>query len=157
MNGAAIQKLNLPEYGFRFSERQGQACIYDEFRQRWAVLTPEEWVRQNFLKFLSGQKGFPRSLMAVEKKVDIHGLPQRFDLLVYNRKGEPLLVAEFKAPGVAIDQGVFDQVIRYNNTLLAPYIIASNGLSHFCCYIDFSAGNASYLPEIPDFKDVSGC
>ncbi len=149
-----MQKLNLPEYHFRTIQKQKVELIFDEFRRRWVVLTPEEWVRQNFLKFLLDEKGFPKTLMAIEKVVEINRLQQRFDLLVYNRKGKPLLVAEFKAPEVAINQAVFDQVIRYNNSLMAPYILVSNGRVHFVCYIDFKVGRAEYLREIPEFNSL---
>mgnify|MGYP004702821079 CR=1 FL=1 len=149
-----MQKLNLPEYHFRTIQKQKVELIFDEFRRRWVVLTPEEWVRQNFLKYLQEVKGCPKPLMAIEKVVEINGLQQRFDLLVYDRKGKPLMVAEFKAPEVAINQAVFDQVIRYNNSLMAPYILVSNGMEHFVCRIDFKGGSTEYLKEIPIFNQL---
>jgi len=115
-----MQKLKLPEYGFRMREKNKQILIFDEFRHRWVVLTPEEWVRQHYLKFLVTEKRFPKQLLAVEKKVMVNGLPQRFDLMVCDRKGNPLLVAEFKSPSVEITQPVFDQAGRYNGILRAP-------------------------------------
>jgi type I site-specific restriction endonuclease len=147
-----MQKLNLPEYHFRTMQKQNKDFIFDEFRRRWVILNPEEWVRQNFLKYLLEVKGYPKTLMAIEKVVEVNGLQQRFDLLVYDRKGKPLLVAEFKAPEVSINQFVFDQAIRYNNTLMAPFILVSNGMNHFVCQIDFRVGKAKYLLEIPEFR-----
>jgi hypothetical protein len=149
-----MQKLNLPEFHFRLVERQGMLFVFDEFRNKWVILTPEEWVRQNFLRYLSDYKGFPKTLMSVEKKVNINGLSQRFDLLIFDRKGQPLLVAEFKAPGVAVNQDAFDQVLRYNGSLMAPYVMISNGLSHFISRIDFDSGIAEYLKEIPDYAAI---
>ncbi len=149
-----MQKLNLPEFQFRLVERQGVLFVFDEFRSKWVVLTPEEWVRQNFLRYLSDYKGFPKTLMSVEKKVNINGLSQRFDLLVFDRKGLPLLVGEFKAPGVAVSQEAFDQVLRYNGNLMARYVIISNGLSHFISRIDFDSGSAEYLKEIPGYAAI---
>ncbi len=149
-----MQKLRLPEYGFRFREKKERILIYDEFRHRWVVLTPEEWVRQHYLKFLVAEKRFPNQLLAVEKKVMINGLPQRFDLLAYDRKGNPLLVAEFKSPSVEITQSVFDQAGRYNGILRAPYLLVSNGLHHFICRIDFTTQSTEYLPEIPGYEHL---
>lgn len=149
-----MQKLNLPEFRFRIKEQNRQVLIFDEFRRKWMVLSPEEWVRQNFLKYLTEMKGFPKTLLAVEKKVDINGLPQRFDLLVYNRNGLPLLVAEFKSPAVNIDQQTFDQAVRYNSRLMAPYVLVSNGLSHFISKIDFASGTSGFLKEIPSFREL---
>lgn len=151
-----MQKLQLPEYPFRIKEENGVKLIFDRFRKRWVRLSPEEEVRQRFLSYLESEKGFPAALMAVEKKVDVHGQPQRFDLLVYDRKGMPLLVAEFKAPGVAITQDAFDQALRYNSVLKAPFFLVSNGLTHFICRIDFEAHSAGYLDYIPDFPEISG-
>lgn len=150
-----MQKLQLPAYSFRTSGKEGKTLIFDEFRRRWITLTPEEWVRQNFLKYLTSEKHFPPALISVEKKVNIHGLTQRFDLLVYDRKGKPLLVGEFKAPGVMISQTAFDQAIRYNSMLLAPYFLVSNGMNHFMCYVDYKEKKTSYLKEIPDFNELT--
>ena len=93
-----MQKLQLPEYSFRIRKRDAGDLIFDEFRHRWVALTPEEWVRQHFLKYLSDEKKCPPSLMAVEKKVEINELQQRFDLLVYDRSGNPLMVANSRRP-----------------------------------------------------------
>lgn len=150
-----MQKLNLPEFSLRMRENHGVVSIFDRFRKKWVSLTPEEWVRQNFLHYLSDYKGFPPALMAVEKKVDINGLPQRFDLLVYDRAGQPLLLAEFKSPEVPIDQQAFNQVVRYNNFIRAPFVLVSNGISHYVSLISFSANSYEYLTDIPDFKAMS--
>lgn len=150
-----MQKLQLPAYTFRIREHDNKSLIFDEFRHRWVTLTPEEWVRQHFLKYLSMEKKFPRSLMAVEKKVAVNGLPQRFDLLVYDRKGNPLLVAEFKAPGIPVNQSVFDQALRYNSTLMAPFFLISNGLDHFICQVDYLNYQTSYIREIPSYDEIA--
>jgi len=149
-----MQKLQLPEYSFRLREERGRMLIFDEIRRRFVALTPEEWVRQHFLHYLVAEKGYPASLMAVEKKVNVNGLSQRFDLLVYDRKGAPLLVAEFKAPGVAVTQAAFDQAVRYNSALKVPLILVSNGLQHFVCRVDYAAHTAGYLREVPHFDEV---
>ncbi|HPJ78160.1 MAG TPA: type I restriction enzyme HsdR N-terminal domain-containing protein [Prolixibacteraceae bacterium] len=151
-----MQNLQLPEYTFRTKDHGGDRWIYDVHRRRWVRLTPEEGVRQRFLRFLERERGFPVPLMAVERKVEVNGLPQRFDLLVYDRKGNPLLVGEFKAPGVAITQEAFNQALRYNSVLKAPYFLVSNGLTHFMCRIDFEIHKAEYLVQIPEFAEMTG-
>ncbi|MCL1821257.1 MAG: type I restriction enzyme HsdR N-terminal domain-containing protein [Prolixibacteraceae bacterium] len=149
-----MHKLNLPDFGFRISDEGSQTRIFDQFRRKWVALTPEEWVRQHMLRYMADFKNYPRALMAVEKKVDVNGLSQRFDLLIYNRRGKPLLIAEFKSPDVKIDQRVFDQMIRYNTRLLAPLALASNGMNHFICKLDFENHSAEYLSEIPDYLSI---
>ncbi len=151
---AAMQNLNLPVFNFRLRSESGSDYIFDEFRRRWVVLNPEEWVRQNFLKFLHEKKEFPKSLMAIEKRVFVNGLAQRFDLVVYRRNGVPIMVAEFKAPCVEIGQDTFDQAIRYNNFIKAAYVLVSNGITHYTCKIDFKKGSAEYLNDIPNFGDL---
>jgi len=151
---AGIQKLNLPEYSFRIKNENGNESIFDEIRKKFILLTPEEWVRQNFIRFLVSEKKFPVALIAVEKKVEVNGRPQRFDLLVYNRNGLPLMIAEFKAPDVKITQESFDQVARYNMALKVEYIVVSNGLSHFSCRFNFSQNSYSYLKTIPAYDEI---
>jgi hypothetical protein len=150
----AMQKLKLPSYSFRIEEKNGKQFIFDDTRRKWLTLTPEEWVRQHFILFLAKEKKFPKSLMAIEKKVLINGLSQRFDLLVYDRKGNPLLIAEFKSPDVPIDQLTFDQASRYNSVLRAPYFLISNGIVHFVCKLDFENRTTRYLGEIPDYGEL---
>ncbi|WP_423128878.1 type I restriction enzyme HsdR N-terminal domain-containing protein [Gaoshiqia sp. Z1-71] len=147
-------KLNLPLYSFRTKTEAGKIRIFDEIRKKFLVLTPEEWVRQNFIRFLINEKAFPAQLMVIESGLKINQNQFRADLLVYNRAGQPLLVVEFKAPSVKITQNTFDQVARYNMTFQVPYLIVSNGLDHYCCRVDFAAKNYSFLKEIPAFTDL---
>lgn len=148
-----MQKLNLPEYPFRIKTEGGKTLIFDSIRKKYVVLTPEEWVRQNFIQYLAAEKKFPETLMAVEKKLTVNNQPRRFDLLVYQRSGQPFLIAEFKAPNVKITQEAFDQAVRYNMTLRVDFIVVSNGLQHFACAIDYKKNSFAYLPEIPFFID----
>ena len=147
-----MQQLNLPEYSFKIKKEKGKSFIFDANRKKYILLTPEEWVRQNFMRYLVQEKKYPETLMAVEKKITLNGKLFRFDLLVYNRKGQPDLVAEFKAPDVKITQHSFDQVVRYNMVLQVQFIIVSNGLQHFICEMDYPKNSYAFLKEIPEFK-----
>jgi type I site-specific restriction endonuclease len=147
-------ELNLPTYSFRFQDQDGKKLIFDELRKKMIVLTPEEWVRQNFIRYLVDVKGFPPSLMAIETGLKLNRNQFRADLLVYNRQGKPLLIVEFKAPSVKISQQTFDQITRYNMTFQVPYLIVSNGLSHYCCSVDIEKKSYSFLKEIPDFQQL---
>ncbi len=146
-----MQKLNLPEYAFRTKTENGKQLIFDSIRKKFVVLTPEEWVRQNFIQYLKKEKKYPENLMAVEKQIMVNDKRRRFDLLIYLRNGQPHLIAEFKAPNVKITQDAFDQVVRYNMALRVERVIVSNGLQHFACEIDYVKNSFSYLPEIPEF------
>ncbi|MCF6356479.1 MAG: type I restriction enzyme HsdR N-terminal domain-containing protein [Draconibacterium sp.] len=147
-----MHKLNLPEYSFRTKIENGKQFIFDSIRKKFVVLTPEEWVRQNFIRYLKDEKKYPETLMAVEKQIKVNGKQRRFDLLIYSRNGQPYLIVEFKAPNVKISQDAFDQVVRYNMALRVEKVIVSNGLQHFACQIDYIKNSFVYLPEIPEFS-----
>ncbi|VAW13992.1 hypothetical protein MNBD_BACTEROID01-748 [hydrothermal vent metagenome] len=144
-----MQKLNLPGYNAQIKEEEGKSFIFDIIRKKYVVLTPEEWVRQNFIHYLIREKRYSGALMAVEKRVMVNGQPQRFDLLIYSRNGQPHLIAEFKAPSQKISQNAFDQAVRYNMALKVNFIIISNGLQHFICQIDYSKNSYAFLKDIP--------
>lgn len=146
-----MQELNLPAYEFRIKTERTKKYIFDTVRKRFVLLTPEEWVRQHFIRYLIEEKNYPESLMAVEKQITLNGKLFRFDLLVFRRNGQPLLIAEFKAPGVKISQDTFDQVVRYNMKLKVERVVVSNGLQHFVCEIDYQQNSYKYLREVPEF------
>ena len=148
-------QLNLPAYEVKVKENGTKGKeVFDAFRKKYVRLTPEEWVRQHFLHFLCDTKHYPKSLIAVEKSLTIHGRPRRFDAVVYNPDGLPVLLLEFKAPEVKLTQAVFDQVAAYNLALHADYLIISNGLSHYCCKMDYLKHRYHFLKDIPDFTDL---
>lgn len=150
-----MQKLNLPEASLRIKNRHDKKFIFDITRRKFVLLTPEEWVRQNFIHFLITHKNYPQSLMAVEKQIKVNQKLFRFDLVVYRRNGTPFLIVEFKGPGVKITQEAFDQVVRYNMLMKVELVAVSNGLDHFVCAVDYSTGKYSYLKEIPEFRHIS--
>ncbi len=152
--GIVMQKLNLPEFSFRIKTEDDKMFIFDTLRKKFVRLTPEEWVRQNFVQFLISRKNFAFSLIAIETSLKINNNQQRADLVVYNRSGVPLLIAEFKAPEVKISQQTFDQIVRYNMQLKVPFLVVSNGLNHYCCQINYSENSYTFLSDIPDFKDI---
>ena len=146
--------LNLPQYTFRIKEKLDKKLIFDDFRRRWVALSPEEWVRQNFVRYLTEEKHFPASLVAIERSLRMNQRDFRTDIVLFSKSGNPLVVVECKAPQVKITQMVFDQIARYNLDLRVNYLIVTNGLMHYCCRFDQSQLSYAFLPEIPDFKDI---
>ena len=151
----AITKLNLPEYKFRFREAGQKKQIFDSFRKKFVAFTPEEWVRQNFLMYLTLGKNYPSSLVAVEAGLQLYKRKKRTDIVVYNNTGKPVLIVECKAPDIKISQDVFDQIARYNMALQVNYLIVTNGLEHYCCLLDYENNSYQFLKEIPDYKNLS--
>jgi hypothetical protein len=151
----SMHKLNFPDAIPRLQTENGVTKIFDTVRRKWLVLTPEEWVRQHLVTYLHSHKSCPLGLMAIERSLKMNGMVRRSDVVVFGRNNNPLLLAECKAPGIRLSQRTFDQAARYNMTLRVPYLMITNGLEHFCCRIDFEHQSYAFLPEIPDFTEMS--
>lgn len=146
--------LNLPEYQFNIKKENDRTLIFDRLRRRFVVLTPEEWVRQNVVEYLIVDKKFPAGFMANEISLFQNGLKKRCDTVLYDKTKTPLLLAEFKAPDVVISQQTFDQIVHYNFILKVYFLLISNGLHHFFCYVDYQRQHIEYLPEIPTYEEL---
>lgn len=151
-----MERLNLPEYSFKIRSREGRNFIFDPFRKKEYLLTPEEWVRQNFLQYMVVEKGFPASLISVEMGFRLNKLIKRGDIVAFGKNGKPLLLVECKASTVNISQSTFDQIARYNMSLKLDYLIVTNGLKHYCCKMDFQNKTYSFLESIPSFNQIAG-
>ena len=149
-----MSQLNLPEYIFRIKKQNEKTLIFDSQRKRYVTLTPEEWVRQHFIRFLIEVKGYPTSYLAVEKQLCLNGLKKRCDAILYNSERKAVLIIEFKAPNVPIKQETFDQVAVYNSKLKVDFFIISNGIEHYCCKVNVETARYEFFPEIPDFNSL---
>ncbi|MDE6276733.1 MAG: type I restriction enzyme HsdR N-terminal domain-containing protein [Muribaculaceae bacterium] len=138
----------------RAPDGSGSLLVFDPLRRKWLILTPEEWVRQNFVHYLISAKGYPRELIANEISLHLNGTLRRCDSVVFSRTLRPVAILEYKAPTVAITQKVFDQIARYNIVLEAPCLIVSNGMRHFCCRFDKEKGTYAFLREVPSYEEL---
>ncbi|MGB5363475.1 MAG: type I restriction enzyme HsdR N-terminal domain-containing protein [Aureibaculum sp.] len=144
--------LNLPKVEFKIKSNENKQFIFDIIRKKYVTLNPEEWVRQHILHYLTTNKNYPKSLIAVEKQMTVNNLKKRFDILVFNNKGLPEIIVECKAPDTHITQDVFDQIARYNLKLNAEYLMVSNGLKHYFCKLDTINERYVFLEDISAFK-----
>lgn len=149
-----MYQLNLPRYDIRISEQAGRRTILDVLRRKYVALTPEEWVRQHFVHFLIGHKGYPPALLANEIELRSGSKRLRCDSVLYDSSLRPRMIIEYKAPTVAIQQKVFDQISVYNMLLHVDYLVVSNGLSHYCCRMDYANHRYVFLREIPDYQEL---
>ncbi len=147
-----MQKLNFPEYSFRFKSSENKTLIFDEIRKKFVVLTPEEWVRQHVVHFLITEKKYPKSLINVEKQLKLNNTVKRYDVVVFKNDGSIFLIVECKAHSIAISQLTFDQIARYNLTLDASYLMVTNGLEHYFCQMDIENERYVFLENIPNYK-----
>jgi type I site-specific restriction endonuclease len=117
------------------------------------ALTPEEWVRQHFIRFLVEEREVPRGLVAVEYAFQHAGRARRADAVLFDRDARPLAMIECKAPSVPLQQAVFDQIALYNAAVQARYLIVTNGRQHFC-YTITDGNRFSFLDAIPTFEEM---
>lgn len=147
-----MQPLKFSNYQFRFKNSENKMAIFDEIRKKFIILTPEEWVRQHVIHFLTLEMNYPKSYINVEKLLKINGLTKRYDIVVYNSDGSIFLLVECKAPEIKISQATFDQISRYNLTLNASYLMLTNGLNHYYCEMDFENESYRFLEQLPSLK-----
>ncbi|MDO6743658.1 type I restriction enzyme HsdR N-terminal domain-containing protein [Tenacibaculum soleae] len=147
-----MQKLNLPNYIFKLKSNENKTLIFDKWRKKYMVLTPEEWVRQHFVQYLIDEKKYPVSLIAIEKQLTINNLKKRTDIVIFSSDGMPDIIVECKAPKIKISQDTFDQIARYNLKLNANYLVVTNGLQHYFCKLDKENETYIFLKDIPNYQ-----
>lgn len=143
-------KVEYPAYQPKIKGTSGKEFIFDEVRRQWVLLTPEEWVRQNFLQYLLQVKGYPSSLVAVEKEIKLGDLIKRFDIVVYNQQMQPWLMVECKEMNEVLNEKVLSQALRYNINLKVQYILITNG--SYCYGFCLQDGIPVEMNAVPDFE-----
>jgi hypothetical protein len=149
-----LKQLNLPQYSFKITGNEGAEMIFDPIRRKYVRLTPEEWVRQNFIQYLVMEGKYPSGLLGVEVLFRMNKLKRRVDILVHDRMGRPVLIVECKAADVKIDEHVFDQIVSYNMGLRVPYIVVTNGIEHYACRVYPEEKRYEFLYVIPLYEDL---
>lgn len=141
-------KIDYPPYQPRIKQQDDKEFIFDEVRKSWILLTPEEWVRQNFLQYLMQVKKYPASLIAVEKEIKLGDLKKRFDIVVYDRDSVPWMIIECKEMNVPLNSSVLDQVLRYNISLQVPYLVITNG--SYCMAVELKQNDMTAIEHLPE-------
>lgn len=147
-------RLNLPSFAIKLSGTPEHPRIFDSLRRRYVALTPEEWVRQHFVNWLVTHKGYPSALMANEIALSLGDKKLRADSILYDKHLQPRMIIEYKAPTIQITQKVFEQIAAYNMLLHVDYLVVSNGLTHYCCRIDYANRTYEFLRDIPDYSEI---
>ncbi len=148
------QRLNLPDFEFKISEREGKRRLWDPIRMKYVAITPEEIVRQGFVSFLIGEKKYPASHISNEQAIVLNGMNRRCDSVVYDKNGCPKVIIEYKAPTVVLSQKVFDQISKYNFVMHVDYLIVSNGMNHYCVKMNYDNCTYSFLTDIPYYNEL---
>jgi hypothetical protein len=149
-----MEQLNFPKYDFRLKKSaDASTLIFDESRKKWLQLTPEEWVRQHWIKFLADHKKVPNQLIATEIGITVNDRKKRSDIIVYkNRK--IILIVECKRSTVTINQKTLNQILVYNKQYFSKYLILSNGISHKYFMVDYLEKKISEINELPSYNNL---
>ena len=119
--------IEYPKPEFKIELRKNQPHIFDAIRRKWLLLQDEEWVRQNFVQYLLQVMKYPKSLIALEKEIFLGDLKKRFDILVYDHDHKPWMLVECKGDRISVGESVLHQILRYNISMPAEYLILTNG------------------------------
>lgn len=141
-------KINYPEYNFRIKGEKNKEFIFDEVRRQWIMLTPEEWIRQNFLQYLIKVKNYPKALLSVEKIISLGELKKRCDVIVY-KDNLPWMIVECKEMNVDLKLPVLEQILRYNIALPVKYLVLTNGIKTFA--FELTVNGLIELDDLPVF------
>ncbi|MEO7293635.1 MAG: type I restriction enzyme HsdR N-terminal domain-containing protein [Ginsengibacter sp.] len=143
-------KIKFSKYQFKIKKENNLELIFDAFRKRWLVLTPEEWVRQNILQYVVAIKNYPAKLIAIEKEISLGELKKRCDIVVYDRNALPWMIIECKEMNAQINSKTLEQVLRYHITLPAKYLVITNG--SYCFGFEKREEQFYEINELPLFK-----
>ena len=122
--------------------------INDPVRRRFVALTPEERVRQDLLRRMIKELGYPLGLLAVEKELQTG---RRVDLLCYApRLLCPLLIIECKAKPCT--EEAKKQAMGYNASLGAPFICVADSSEVHTLWFEGSA--IASVPFLPTFEQL---
>lgn len=129
--------------------------IFDIVRCRYVALTPEEWVRQNYIHYLHQELLYPLELIQVEGAITLNGMTRRCDIVVYDNEVKPLIIVECKRETVGLTQKVWDQACSYNLVLQVPFLCLTNGRQQICCRVDTAKQQLEVIPELPKYHKKS--
>lgn len=150
-----LKRLNFPTIDIKLTKQGNSLYVWDVFRGKQLLLTPEEWVRQHVLHFLVNQKNTPQSLIASEYSIKVNSLIRRCDGVVFGKQGEPIAIIECKAPHVKITEDVFYQIAQYNFKLKVRWLIISNGISTIIAYVNYIENSLDFKEDIPAYDRLA--
>lgn len=147
-------KANFLYKDLSIKEHNGRRYVLDILRRKYIALTPEEWVRQSFIRFVVEKKNYPQALLANEISLILGNKKLRADSVLYDKMLKPRMIIEYKAPKISITQRVFDQIFSYNILLSVPYIIVTNGIEIYVCKLNEKEKRYMFLDDIPYYEEL---
>ena len=144
--------LNLPKATLTLTRKDNVIFVNCLIRKKKIILTPEEWVRQHYINYLSSYLLYPLSFISVEKELNYFGLKKRWDIVVYNNLFNPIILVECKAPNIKLNQEALKQVFTYQNKLNCEFIVLSNGIEDSNWQVDQLKKKITEVYEIPIYS-----
>jgi len=142
--------IEYPHHPFKIKEENKRHLIFDEIRKLWVTLTPEEWVRQNFIQYLVQVKKYPSSVFAIEKEIKLGELKKRCDIVVY-KSHQPWMIIECKEQGILLNDAVVQQILRYNISLKVKILVVTNGEKTYA--VKLNENNIIPMDQLPDWNE----
>ncbi len=142
------------KYPIKVITKDQKKYIFDLIRKKYIKLTPEEWVRQNFIKYLVEMKNYPLGLIGVEQKLPGNNQKFRTDIVLFSKFAKAIMIIECKSEKIKITQDAFDQAAKYNIQFKADYLVVTNGINHFICKMNYQEKSYNFVKEIPDYKEL---
>ncbi len=146
-------KLNFPIFKFKIKSKENRDYIFDEVRKKYVRLNDEEWVRQNCVKYIVSKYKYPISHLNVEKTIVYNNLKKRYDIVVFDKNGEILILIECKSTNTRINQKTFDQIFQYNLKIKSKFFFITNGFHHYKFKIDSKLKIIKFIDEFPRYKN----
>jgi hypothetical protein len=151
MKSSSNLKLIFPEFEYKLTKKEGKLFIYDSIAKKYRALSPEEWVRQHCLNFLTNHLGYPATKIQIERAFKVNKLTRRTDIQVFDSKGELLLIIECKAPYIEIDEVSFQQISQYQQKNVAKYVALTNGLENHIFAINSEKNQTNKINQFPAY------
>ena len=142
-------KIEYPVKKPSIKSENNKETVFCVIRKRWMLLTPEEWVRQNFLLYLIEILKYPVSLIGVEKQLLLGEMKKRFDIIVY-KNDIPFMIVECKEMNVSLSENTLKQVLNYNTNIQASYMVITNG--SYCMAYKKEDNRFVEVNELPNTK-----
>ena len=126
--------------------------IFDPLRKKRVALTPEENVRQQFIRWLNEKRGWPLHMMMSETEISIGDVKLRCDIVCYGKNLSPKMIVECKRPTVKITAKTFEQIWHYALILKVEYIVVTNGKQTFACRYDQQKKQYGFITDVPAYQ-----
>jgi hypothetical protein len=143
-------QVAYPTPEFRVRRQNEKEQLFDPIRKKWIVITPEEWVRQNFIQYLVKTMHYPPVCFAVEKSLQVGELRCRADIVVFKNQ-IPWMLIECKEPGISLNESTLQQLLGYKSVVPCSYLVATNGNQTLGFEID-SSGSAIPIRILPIYS-----